>query len=119
MSVRALARGSPGVDIETFPSWKPMLADLLWTPWNELKGLAVAFVASVFHAAIFGDYLLVELKQVATEAFGVGADAEALVLSRAIALPSDVDTALHGLVSVIELPGQHLSSTWRHSNLLD
>ena len=96
-----------------------MLADFLRAPRYELEGLAVAFVAIVFNAAILEDLFLVELKQVAAEAFRVRADAEALVLCRAIALPSDIDTALHRLVSMVELPGQHLSSTWRHSNLLD
>ena len=96
-----------------------MLADFLWTPWYELKGLAVAFVAIVFNTAILEDLLLVELKQVATEALRVRADAEALVLCRSIALPSDVDTALHRLIRMVELPSQHLPSTWRHSDLLD
>lgn len=96
-----------------------MLADFLRAPRYELEGLAVAFVAIVFNAAILEDLLLMELKQVTTEAFRVRADAEALVLCRAIALPCDVDTALHRFVSMIELPCQHLSSTWRHSDLLD
>ena len=113
------ARGSPGVYIETFPSRQPMLADFLRAPRYELEGLTVAFVAIVFNAAILEDLLLVELEQVAAEAFRVRADAEALVLCRAIALPGDVDTALHRFVSMVELPGQHLSSTWCHSNLLD
>ena len=114
-----LARGSPGVYIETFPSRQPMLADLLRTPRYELEGLAVAFVAIIFNTAILGDDLLVVLEQVAAEAPRVRADAEALVLCRTIALPSDVDTALHHFVCMVELPSQHLSSTWRHSDLLD
>ena len=96
-----------------------MLADFLRAPRYKLEGLAVAFVAIVFNAAILEDLLLVELEQVAAEAFRVRSDAETLVLCRAITLPGDVDTALHRFVCMVELPSQHLSSTWRHSNLLD
>ena len=39
-----------------------MLADFLRAPRYELEGLAVAFVAIVFNAAILEDLFLVELK---------------------------------------------------------
>lgn len=74
------ARGSPSVYIETFPSWQPMLAYFLGAPRYELEGLAVAFVAIIFNTAILEDLLVVELEQVAAEAFRVRAYAEALVL---------------------------------------
>ena len=62
MRVATYARGSPGVYIETFPSRQSMLADFLRAPRYELEGLAVAFVAIVFNAAILEDLFLVELK---------------------------------------------------------
>ena len=63
------ARRSPRIDIETFPSWEPMLSDLLWPTWYELERLTVARVAIVLDSPVFQDGFLVCFEKMAAEAF--------------------------------------------------
>ena len=119
MRMLTYARRSPRIDIETFPSWEPMLSNLLWPAWNELERLTVTGVAIVLDSTVFQDGFLVRFEKVAAEALGLRADAKALVLFHGWALPRDVDAALCGLVSMLELPSKHLFGAWCHTYLLD
>lgn len=60
---------TPSVYVEAFPTRKPVLADLLGSPRDKLESFAVTFVTIVFDSSVLQERLLVELEQVATEAF--------------------------------------------------
>ena len=62
---------SPRIDIETFPSWEPVLSNLFWPAWNELERLTVARVAIVLDSAVFQDGFLVCFEKVAAKALGL------------------------------------------------
>ena len=64
----ALTRGAPRVDVETFSSWQPVLADFLWASRYKLESLTVAFVAIVLDTAILQEGFLVIFKKMAAEA---------------------------------------------------
>jgi len=65
------ARCSPGVDVEPFPSWQPMLTNFFWAAWDELESFAVAIVAIVLHPTTLEEGFFMSLEQVAAEALGV------------------------------------------------
>ena len=119
MSMLTNATCAPSIDIEAFAPGQPMLTDFFGAPRDKGESFAVALVAIVFHAPIAKELLLVELEQVPTEALGIRADAEALVLRGAITFPSDVNATFHGFIGVLELPCKHLASAWSHTDLLD
>lgn len=119
VSVFADTRCSPGVDVEPFPSWQPVLTNFFWAAWDELESLAVAVVAVVLDPATLEEALLMGLEQVAAEALRVCADAEALVLLLLGALPSHVDPTFHRFVCMLELPRHHLFGAWSQPYLFD
>ena len=119
VSVLTDARGAPSVNIEALASRQPMLADLLGSPRDKLECLTIARIAVVFDPAIFRDHFLVGLKQVATEALRLAADAEALILAHRGRLPCDIDATIPSFLGMLELPAEHLLGTRCHANLLN
>lgn len=71
VGVFADTRCSPGVNVESFPSWQPMLTNFFWTARDELESLAVAVVAVVLDPATLEEGLFMGLEQVAAEALRV------------------------------------------------
>ena len=63
-----LAWSTPSVDVETFASRQPVLADFLRPSWYKLESLAIALVAVVLNTAILKEGLLMTFKKMAAEA---------------------------------------------------
>ena len=116
--VFAGAGGAPRVDIEALSSRQPVHSYFLRAPRNELEAFALATVALAFDSSILWDFLLMGFEQMAAEAARVRADAKALILPRLRALPRHVNSRLHRLVRVVELPSHHLLGSRRHAHLL-
>lgn len=64
----ALTWSTPCVDVETFASRQPVLADFFGTSWYKLESLAIALVAVVLNTAILEEGLLMTFKKMAAEA---------------------------------------------------
>ena len=67
VTVPTLARSTPSIDVESFPSDEPVLADLLRPSWYESECLASTLVAIVFQL-VFYKLLLMVLEKAAAEA---------------------------------------------------
>ena len=116
VSMLAHAARSPRIHIEALAPRQPPLADFFGTPRNEPEAFAIAVLAACL--SFFADYFLVVLEQMATEAAGHGANAEAVVRSL-LGAPGYVDPALLGFLGMVELPGEHLLGSRRWADLLD
>ena len=68
VSVTALARGTPRVDVKALPSGKPVLTDLFRPSWDELESLAVTSFAIALNFSILQKCFLVSFHQMATKA---------------------------------------------------
>jgi len=117
VSVLAFAACSPGVDVEPFSSWEPPLANFLWSTRNEGEPFARTLVA-VGDSFLLRKRLLVRAMKMPAEASGAGSDSKAVICGSRTS-PSDVHSCCFGLLSVLELPGQHLLCSWSYSNLRD
>ena len=60
--VLALTRGAPRIDVETFPSREPMLANFLRSSWNKLESFALALVAVVLDSTILQEGFVMEFE---------------------------------------------------------
>ena len=67
VTVPTLARSTPSIDVESFPSDKPVLADLLRPSRYESECLTSTLVAIVFQL-VFYKLLLMVLEKTAAEA---------------------------------------------------
>ena len=120
LQVRMLAdaRRAPLVHIETLSSHKPILTNLFWASRNELKSLTLALRAVVLDSTALEECFVVRLEKMAAEASRSGPDSRALILLLLPTLPSHIDSTLHCLVRMVELPCHHLFGSRSHADLL-
>ena len=116
MTMLTYTRCCPGIDIEALSSDEPVLTNFFRSSRYEPKSFACALCAVVFQF-IFVQLFQMIFEKTATEASGFRTNPEAIFFGRRT-LPSDIDTTLNSLISMIELPCQHLFSTRGRSELL-
>ena len=116
MTMLAYAWSCPSIDIEALSSDEPVLANFFRSSGYEPKSFACALCAVVFQL-IFVQLFFMIFEKTAAEASGFRTNPEAIFFGRRT-LPSDINTTLDSLISMVELPCQHLFSTRGRSELL-
>ena len=116
MSMFAYTAWSPGVHVEALASREPPHSDFLWAARDEVEWFAIASGAVGFD--LLANCLFMARKQMSTKAFGLRSYSKTVIFGLFWS-PSDVNTRLLSLLSMLKLPCQHFLGTHRWSNLTD
>ena len=108
---------SPSIDVKPLTSRQMALANFFWSLRNESECHAFASCAVVLKF-VFRNFVLMVFKKMATEAFALTANPEAILL-RSLTDPSNIDAVRNAFMRMHEFPLQHLPSARRRPDLLN